>query len=107
MDAHLGQRTRLHLLTGGTTYADVLRVQAVLAPGRRDAVVEVGAGPSHVQLLLVRLGGDVVPGLGPLGQELIKRRRERSSRWQQTASREEKRLDFFKYRAPCSGLKDV
>lgn len=77
MDAHLGQRTRLHLLTGGTTYADVLRVQAVLAPGRRDAVVEVGARPSHVQLLLVRLGGDVVPGRCPLGQELIKRWRER------------------------------
>lgn len=66
-----------NLLTGGTTYADVLRVQAVLAPGRRDAVVEVGARPSHVQLLLVRLGGDVVPGLGPLGQELIKMEREK------------------------------
>ena len=48
----------------------VLGVQAVLAPGRGDAVVEVGARAAHVQLLLVGLCGDVIPGLGPLGQEL-------------------------------------
>ena len=45
----------------------VLGVQAVLTPGRGDAVVEVGARAAHVQLLLVGLRGDVLPGLGPLG----------------------------------------
>lgn len=49
----------------------------MLAPGRRDAVVEVGAGSSHVQLLLISLSGDIVPGLCSLGQELVKMERER------------------------------
>lgn len=60
----------------------VLGVQAVLAPGRGDAVVEVGAGPAHVQLLLVGLRGDVLPGLCPRGQELrSRRRRNKCTKW--------------------------
>lgn len=51
-------------------HPDIFRVQAVLAPGRGDAVVEVGARSSHVQLLLIGLSGNVVPGLSPFGQEL-------------------------------------
>lgn len=58
------------------TYTYVLRIQTVLAPGRGDAVVEVGARSSHIQLLLISLSGDIVPGLCSLGQELIKRERE-------------------------------
>ncbi len=42
----------------------------MLAPGRSNAVVEVRARSSHVQLLLIGLGGNVIPGLCPLGQEL-------------------------------------
>lgn len=48
----------------------ILGVQAVLAPGRGDAVVEVRARSSHVQLLLVGLCGNIIPGLSPFGQEL-------------------------------------
>lgn len=51
-------------------YPYVLRVQAVLAPRRGDAVVKVRARSAHVQLLLVGLGGDIIPGLRPFEQEL-------------------------------------
>jgi len=51
-------------------YPYILRVQAVLTPGRGNAVVEVRARPPHVQLLLIGLGGNVIPGLSPFGQEL-------------------------------------
>lgn len=51
-------------------YPYILRVQAVLAPGRRNAVVEVRARSSHVQLLLICLSGNIIPGLSPFGQEL-------------------------------------
>lgn len=78
------------------TYTYVLRIQTVLAPGRRDAVVEVGARSSHIQLLLISLGGDIVPGLCSLGQELIKRERETLK----MASERQlggKRMENFKY----------
>lgn len=48
----------------------------MLAPGRRDAVVEVGARSSQVQLLFISLSGNIIPGLCSLGQELITMQRE-------------------------------
>lgn len=60
-------KATFRVLTGRMTDTYVLRVQTVLAPGRRDAVVEVGARSSHVQLLLISLSGDIIPGLCSLG----------------------------------------
>lgn len=57
-----------------TTYPDVLGIQAVFAPRRCDAAVEIRAGATHVQLVLVGLRGDVVPHLGAGKQELQKAR---------------------------------
>ena len=42
----------------------------MLAPGRRDAAVEVGPGATHVHLVLVGLGGDVVSQVAHGEQEL-------------------------------------
>lgn len=78
------------------TYTYVLRIQTVLAPGRRDAVVEVGARSSHIQLLLISLSGDIVPGLCSLGQELIKRERERLKMASERQLGGE-RMEHFKY----------
>lgn len=48
----------------------------MLAPGRGNAVIEVGARSSDVQLLLVGLSGNIIPGLCPFGQELRQRKRK-------------------------------
>lgn len=53
-------------------HPDVLGIQAVLAPRRRDAAVQVGPRTAHVQLVLVGLRGDVVSHVGAGKQELMK-----------------------------------
>lgn len=68
------------------TYPDVLWVQAVLAPRRRDAAVEVGPGASHVQLVLVGLGGDIVSHVGAGKEELEKIHKQGLSRLQHEVS---------------------
>lgn len=60
----------------------------MLAPGRRDAVVEVGAGSSHVQLLLISLSGDIIPGLCSLGQELVETEKKVKDGIREPAGRE-------------------
>lgn len=52
------------------SYPDVLRVQAVLTPCRGDAAVEVRPRSTHVQLVLVGLGCDVISHVGASKQEL-------------------------------------
>lgn len=51
-------------------HPNVFGVQAVFAPRRRDAAVQVGARATHVQLVLVRLRGNVVSHLRAREQEL-------------------------------------
>jgi len=55
----------------GTAYSNVLRVQAVLAPCWCYAAVEVRSRASHVQLVLVGLGGNVISHVSASKRELM------------------------------------
>lgn len=53
------------------THPNVLRIQTVLTPCRCNAAIEIRSRTTHVQLILIGLGGYIISHLGASEQELV------------------------------------